>query len=1003
MQTFLFTDIEGSTRLWEEHGDAMATALARHDEMLNSAIREAGGSVLKTTGDGLIAVFGSVTDTLSAAIDAQRSLDGDNWGPTGPLRVRMGIHSGDTESREGDYFGRAMNRAARIMAAGHGGQVLVSGTAAASGYLPPGVQLRDLGVHRLKDLTEPEHLYQVLHATLRSEFPAPNTLDGRPNNLPQQATEFLGRADELAAIHLMLDSPTTRLLTITGPGGAGKTRIGLQVAAEELDRFPDGVFFVDLSAEREPDTVFDAIAGALDIPVSGGSDALQVLETRLRDSRMLLLLDNFEQVTAASVSLSELLQHAPGLKALVTSRETLRVRAEKVFPVPPLGLPHPEDPPSVIAGTEAVSLFTDRARAVRPDFAVIDDNASVIAEICLRLDGLPLAIELAAARLNVFTPADLLERLRDRLDVLGAGGRDLPDRQRTLWGAIGWSYELLDQTECEVFELLSVFSTTDLRSLEAVATKVLGQVDALDTLGSLVDKSLVRRVDTGTTQRFAMLLMIKEFAEARLAESPDREAAVRNEHAVYFCGLVGRTGDRLHGSDRQAALADLEQELGNLRTAWDYWVARDGVEQVFEMMEGMWALHESRGWYRAAIDLANDAIKVMDRAEPSPELEAEGLAVRMSLARAMMAVRGYGPETEAAYKRAMEASEAVGTPQQRFPVLRALATYYMGIAQFPSVIEMGRELLELGEEAGDDSMLIEGHYVYGTATAFTGDLEAGLPHIDRAIELHDPQVHDSGRFRLGPNTGVVARTASGILLWQCGKLEQAIGRVEEALDVARQIGHPYSIAYALHHNGLLALYRWRFEEARDRARELAVVSEENDYPVWRTLATVFEGAATSYLGDPETGLAMTEKGIELYHGLTTPPVFWSDLLRLRALVHSVAGLPERALELIDEAISIGGPDVLPNPEFHIVRGDILRSFPDPNHEAADESYLTASGVAGMGGLHFVVLLALTRLVALRREMGKTPDGSDELGALYATFTEGFEEHDLVAARQVMAV
>ncbi len=301
MQTFLFTDIEGSTRLWEEHGDAMASALARHDEILTGAVDEAGGSVLKTTGDGLIAVFDSVSDSLSAALDSQRGLEEEQWGPTGPLRVRMGIHTGDTESREGDYFGPAMNRAARIMAAGHGGQVLVSGTAAASGYLPPGVQLRDLGMHRLKDLTEPEHLYQVIHEGLRSDFPAPRTLDGRPNNLPQQTTEFLGREDELAAIHLMLDSPTTRLLTVTGPGGAGKTRIGLQVAADELDRFPDGVFFVDLSSERDPDTVFDAVARTLDIPVSGGSDALDVLEARLRDSRMLLVLDNFEQVTAAAV------------------------------------------------------------------------------------------------------------------------------------------------------------------------------------------------------------------------------------------------------------------------------------------------------------------------------------------------------------------------------------------------------------------------------------------------------------------------------------------------------------------------------------------------------------------------------------------------------------------------------------------------------------------------------------------------------------------------------
>ena len=237
----------------------------------------------------------------------------------------------------------------------------------------------------------------------------------------------------------------------------------------------------------------------------------------------------------------------------------------------------------------------------------------------------------------------------------------------------------------KIFELLSVFSATDLRSLEAVAAEVLGGVDALDTLGSLVDKSLLRSRGHGATQRFSMLLMIKEFAESKLAESPDREAAARRSHADYFCRLVDGIGERLHSADRQAALDDLERELGNLRTAWDYWIAQDGVEQIFRMIEGMWALHESRGWYRAAIELANDGIEMLDGVEPSPKVAAEQLALRMSLARAMMAVRGYGPETEEAYKKAMEASETVGTPQQRFPVLRALATYYMGIAQFPQL------------------------------------------------------------------------------------------------------------------------------------------------------------------------------------------------------------------------------------------------------------------------------------------------------------------------------
>jgi predicted ATPase/class 3 adenylate cyclase len=1008
MQAFLFTDIEASTRLWEEHPDEMATALASHDAILAGAIAESRGTVLKTTGDGVIAVFDSAADTVGAAIHAQKRLRDQEWGSTGPLRVRMGVHAGETSSRDGDYFGPTMNRTARIMAAGHGGQVLLSAAAAglADGQLPPGAGLRNLGVHRLKDLTLPEHLYQLVHDDLDSEFPAPITLDSRPHNLPQQTTEFLGRRNELAAIQVMLESPNTRLLTIAGPGGAGKTRLGLQVAAEQLDRFRDGVFFVDLSAERNPDAAFEAVVRALEFPGSGGGP-LQILKSRLRDRQMLLVLDNFEQVTAAAVGLSELLQHAPELKLVVTSRETLRVRAERVFPVPPLSLPHPKDSTASIADSEAVQLFTERARAVRPGFAITDENASGIAEICLRLDGLPLAIELAAARLNVFTPSDLLERLKTRLDVLGAGGRDLPDRQRTLWGAIGWSYELLDEGERDVFELMSVFSTTDLPALEAVAGSVSTRASVVDSLASLIDKSLVRSDDSGTSRRFSMLLMIKEYAATRLAESPERAHEVRHAHARYFSAFARQLQDRLRGPERDSGLDELGSEIGNLRSAWRFWVDQADLEQLFDLIDGLWALHEAKGWYHAAIELATDTLGVLAKAEASPKHAAEELILRTSLARALMAVRGYGVEVEEEFKRALEIAEASGTAAHSFPVLRALATYYMNIANFGKGVEFGRRLLELGEKEDDEAIRIEGHYVFGAAMAFIGDLDTGLPHLDRAIELHDSRKHNSTRFRLGPSTGVVARVASGLILWQCGALDKAVRRLGEALVIARELDHPYSIAFALYHNGFLAMWRNQFEECREHARELALVAIENDYLVWKTLATVLEGVALTALGQTDKGLAdeglaLTETGIELYQGLTTPPVFWPLILTLRATVHALAGKPERALELVNEAIEIGAPDELVSPDFRILRGDFIRMLPEPDLAAAEAAYQAAIRGAKATNLHLIELHALTKLVALRREMG-LPDGGGDLATLYATFTEGFDENQLKVARQLLAI
>jgi predicted ATPase len=634
---------------------------------------------------------------------------------------------------------------------------------------------------------------------------------------------------------------------------------------------------------------------------------------------------------------------------------------------------------------------------VRPGFSVTDENAPVIAEICLRLDGLPLAIELAAARLNVFTPADLLDRLRERLDVLGAGGRDLPDRQRTLWGAIGWSYELLDEAERRIFELMAVFSTTDLRALEAVADSR----SVIDSLASLVDKSLIRSEDSGKTQRFGMLLMIKEFAEERLADSPEREQTVRRAHALYFSSFAERLQLRLRGLERESALDELALEIGNLRGAWRFWVDQGDLEQLFNLIDGLWALHEAKGWYQAAIELASDILGVLATAEPSPELAAEELTLRTSLARALMAVRGYGPEVEEMFKQALEICEVTGIAAQRFPVLRALATYYMGIADFEQGAELGRQLLELGEEEDDEAIRIEGHYVLGAAVVFAGDLETGLPHLERAIELHDPKLHGSARFRLGPNTGVAARVASGLILWQCGALDKAVTRVTDALSLARDIDHPYSIAYALYHNGFLALNRNRFEECAEWAGQLAAVADENDYVVWRTLATVLEGVSISALGRAEEGLAMTETAIELYQGLTTPPVFWPLILGLRGMVHALAGQPERALTLIDDAIELGSPDEVVAPELRMLKGDFLRMLPEPDLAGAEEAYLSASRGAETGGLNLVELQARIRLVDLRRETGQVPDGSEELASSYAGFTEGLDEHDLVVARQML--
>lgn len=428
MLVLLFTDLESSTRLWEQHPDEMRPALARHDTILRDAVTAAGGSVVKTTGDGLMATFPTVSACAAACLGAQRSLANARWETSEPLRVRMGVHVGEAEAREGDFYGTAVNRAARIMAAGHGGQVLLSALAGqlARDSLPTGATLRDLGPHRLKDLTEPETLLQLVHPDLVGDFPPLATLDARPNNLPIQVSEFFGREAELADARNVLASPGVRLLTLTGPGGTGKTRLALQLGAELAEDFRDGVFMVDLSAEHEPDAAFETILRDLGIASTRDGSALQILKTKLADRNMLIVLDNFEQVTEAALGVAELLLQCPAVTIVVTSREALRLRGEHVMAVAPLSLPDPRGSVAAIGESAAVSLFVDRARSVRSDFALTAENAAAVAEMSIRLDGLPLAIELAASRLRVFSANDLLDRLKKQFDVLGSGARDLP-------------------------------------------------------------------------------------------------------------------------------------------------------------------------------------------------------------------------------------------------------------------------------------------------------------------------------------------------------------------------------------------------------------------------------------------------------------------------------------------------------------------------------------------------------------------------------------------------
>ena len=517
--TFLLTDIEGSTRLWETQRAAMQQALVQHDAILRDAIEGHGGYLVKSTGDGALGAFGIAADGVAACLAAQRALNAHAWDGLS-IKARMALHSGTAEQRDGDYYGPALNRAARLMAAGHGGQVLLSLATEelVRDQLPASVALRDMGERRLKDLIRPERVFQVIAPDLPADFPPLKTLDARPNNLPAQATPLIGREGAIRAVKEHLSRGKVRLLTLSGVGGTGKTRLALQAAADLVDEFEHGVFFVPLAALSDPALVLPAIAKTFDVREAAGRPLHDQLKDYLREKEMLLVLDNFEHVVEAASSVSDLLSAAPRLKVLVTSREILRLSGETDYPVPPLSLPDskPLPPVNVLTQYEAVALFIERAVAVKPGFTVTNENAPAVAEICHRLDGLPLAIELAAARVRVLPPQRMLAELGHRLSFLMGGARDLPARQKTLRSAIDWSHDLLAADEQKLFRRLAVFvGGCTLEAIESVCNPE-NDLPVLETVASLVDKSLVNETETHGEPRFEMLETIRDYAGERV-------------------------------------------------------------------------------------------------------------------------------------------------------------------------------------------------------------------------------------------------------------------------------------------------------------------------------------------------------------------------------------------------------------------------------------------------------------------------------------------------------
>jgi predicted ATPase/class 3 adenylate cyclase len=797
--TFLFTDIEGSTRLLARLRDEYGDVLEEHHRMVRAAVAAHDGHEVHTEGDAFFVAFARATDAIAAAVGAQRALVAHAWPEGVEVRVRMGVHTGAAEVRDDDYVGMDVHRAARICSAAHGGHVLVSSSTRelVAGELDAGIDLADVGEHRLKDLERPERLYQVVAAGLGADFPPVRSethADGA-SRLPSPPNRTIGRDDDVRAIADRIRNGEVRLLTLTGPGGVGKTRLAIEAARSMAPDFADGARFISLAALTRHEDVAAAIVASLGIVVLSGETPEQAVPRFLGAKHVLLVVDNLEHVLGAAPFIGGLVGACPTLTAVATSREPLAVQAEVRYPV------------GALAATDAVTLFDERARAHDPAFRADDANATPVAEICHRVDGLPLAIELAAARCALLSPAEIAERLDAALGSPGAGPRDAPERQRTLRATIDWSHDLLDDDEKRCFARFAVFSggaTVD--AAEAITGA------GLDTLDRLVAKSLlVRRAGPEGTTRLLMLEMVRAYAGERFAHSPEAEA-VRAGHHAYYLALAER-----HGTDRALSSAGgqkqarvLDGEIDNLAAALEWAITRNDAERALAMTAALGPYWMRRNRYADAVDWTDRALALPD-ADAHLALRARALCIKGW----SLWPLGRAAEQAVVLAECEAAARRTGDPVVLAQALQLCSDRVIIGGRLDLAAAYADEALEQATRAEDDWMIATVWFSTALASTTIADLRE---RTNRAAAL----LAEVGDLRTLAD--LLSSAAYGAMCM--GSDADAIAFVSRALPVAAETNRRYGTMMLAGNHGLAALFTGDIRTARSAFREELVLCRE---------------------------------------------------------------------------------------------------------------------------------------------------------------------------------
>ena len=852
--TMLFSDIEGSTALLSRLGDRYGEALSAHRVMVRAAIAAWGGREISTEGDSFFVVFGSAADAVACALAAQRALAGHDWPGGDAVRVRMGLHSGEPTPHEDNYIGMDVHRAARIAATAHGGQVVLSeATVALAAPLPDGVSVRDLGLHRLKDIAVPERIYQLAGPGLREDFPRLKSL-GTQTSLPVPATPLIGRDEVLERLRAVLSRPGVRLVTLTGTGGVGKTRLSLAAAAALETAFPHGVFFVALAAVRDADVMWKTLAGSLDVDGEGQAAVTE----HVRDRRALLVLDNLEQLHGAAGVVAGLLAAAPALVVLATSRRPLHLPGEQELPVPPLQVPR-EASVEQVAACGAARLFVQQASMSRPGFTLTAANAADIAAICQRLDGLPLAIELAAARIRLLAPRALLARLSRSLD-LAAADIGQPSRQQTLRNAIAWSYDLLTEDLAEVFRCAGVFAGgCDLDALAAIAVAGPG-ADPLDLAAGLHEVSLVTVTDGADGEpRIGMLETIRHYALERLEQAGDLDDTQRR-HAQYYAGVAERADEQLRGSGpaHLAALDRLEAEHDNLRAAlaWSLQTPAAGPApadrertatglRLVQALALFWYRHghaaEGRRWLQRAIELTGE-----DGGAPLAQL-AHWLGVLLQL-------QGEMQSSLSLLERSLAIWRDLGDRDQQARELNSLGITHHHLGDLDAARSLLEESAAISREVGSDFRL-------AAALTNLGQLESDAGNFDRATQvLQEALAIDR---KLGDMLGVALdqQSLAGVHL-RAGRAREARDLLSAMADYVVSCGDPELLATTLEMSAANAAQLGEALRAARLTGAVEAVRQKTGIPVKQRDVAVLE----RFLAPARAALATEQWNAELAAG-----------------------------------------------------------------------------------------------------------------------------------------